>query len=98
MVKATKTQQVEADCALVTFLRPSIAAGAISFQAWDGERFVGELHGMNSVSYLATPGEHVFFAKAENWAVTKAQLAAGKRYYLVLRLRNADVRARSREG
>ena len=51
------------------------------------ELFVGELKGKTSVSYLASPGEHVYFAKAENWSVTKATLAAGKRYYLLMRPR-----------
>lgn len=93
MVKATGAPQLDPGKALVTFLRPSNYGGAVSFGIWDGEQFVGELKGRSSVSYLAGPGEHVFFAKAENWAVTKAQLAAGKRYYLLMRPRMGIMKA-----
>ena len=93
MVRATGTPQLESGKALVTFLRPSSYGGAVSFGIWDSEQFVGELKGKTSVSYLASPGEHVFFAKAENWAVTKATLAAGKRYYVLMRPRMGLMKA-----
>jgi hypothetical protein len=93
MVRATAAPQLDAGKALLTFLRPSNYGGAVSFGIWDSEQFLGELKGESSVSCLVSPGEHVFLAKAENWAVTKAQLAAGKRYYLLMRPRMGIMKA-----
>ena len=69
--------------ALVTFMRPSSFGGAIQFGLWDSESFVGILSAGSSVQYLAKPGEHLFLARAENWSYVKADLEAGKQYFIL---------------
>lgn len=71
------------DKALVTFMRPSYFGGAIQFGIWDSEKFVGVLSAGSYVQYLATPGEHVFLARAENWSYVKAELEGGKQYFIL---------------
>jgi hypothetical protein len=71
------------DYAVVNFLRPSSFGGAIKFGIWDSDNFVGVLTPKNYIQYKAAPGEHLFMARAENWAVIKANVAAGKTYYIV---------------
>jgi hypothetical protein len=69
--------------AMVTFVRPSLFGGAIQFGIWDGADFVGVLSAKSYVQYLVEPGEHLFLARAENWSYVKADLEAGKQYYIV---------------
>jgi len=72
--------------ALVTFLRPSYFGGAITFGIWDSDSFVGVLGAGSYIEYPATPGPHVFLARAENWSYVNAQLEAGKRYYILAKV------------
>lgn len=74
------------DKAMVTFLRPSSFGGLIKFGIWDGTDFVGILTPGIGIQYLAEPGEHAFMARAENWSYLKANLEAGKEYYVVGRV------------
>ena len=69
--------------ALVTFVRPSKFGFAIQFGIWDSEKFVGILSAGAAVQYLAEPGEHLFLGRAENWSYVKANLEAGKSYYII---------------
>jgi hypothetical protein len=73
---------VPADKALVTFVRPSILGAAIGVDIWDGDHFLGALGSGTLVQVLATPGEHLFLANAENWSYTSANLQGGKKYYI----------------
>lgn len=52
------------------------------FDIWDGEKFIGALAGKTYFQYEADPGEHLFVAKGGNWSFVKANLQAGKRYYV----------------
>lgn len=69
--------------AIVTFVRPSMFGGAIQFGIWDSDKFVGILSAKSLVQYAAVPGEHIFMARAENWSYLKANLEAGKEYYVI---------------
>ncbi len=69
--------------ALVTFIRPSVFGGAIKFAIWDKENFVGILTANSYIQYKAEPGEHLFIGRAENWSYVKANLEAGKQYYII---------------
>jgi hypothetical protein len=69
--------------AVVNFLRPSSLGGAIKFGIWDKENAVGILTPKNYIQYKASPGEHIFMARAENWSVIKATVDAGKTYYIL---------------
>lgn len=71
------------DKAVVTFLRPSIFGGAIRFGLWDGDELVGVLTARSYIQYSVKPGPHIFMARAENWSYVKADLEAGKNYYIL---------------
>jgi hypothetical protein len=84
MMKQTqKIENLQTNKAMVTFLRPTIFGGAIQFGMWDGEQFVGILSANSYIQYFATPGEHYFLGRAENWSCVKANLEAGKKYYII---------------
>jgi len=69
--------------AIVTFVRPTMFGGAIQFGLWDADKFVGVLSAQSYVQYATQPGEHIFMARAENWSYVKANLEAGKEYYII---------------
>ena len=83
MKQVQKIDLVETNKAMVTFLRPTAFGGAIQFGMWDGEQFVGILSANSYIQYVVTPGEHYFLGKAENWSCVKANLEAGKKYYII---------------
>jgi len=69
--------------ALVTFVRPVIMIGeAMNVYLWDGEHFIGVLGSGDMVQYEATPGEHLFLGRSENWTYASGSLEAGKRYLI----------------
>lgn len=82
------------DYAVVNFLRPSNLGGAIKFGLWDKENLVGILTPKNYIQYKASPGEHIFMARAENWSVIKATVEAGKTYYILAAPRMGAWKAR----
>ncbi|MBU0729363.1 MAG: hypothetical protein KKE17_11695 [Proteobacteria bacterium] len=69
--------------AIVTFVRPSAFGGAIKLSLWDREKFIGILAARAQVQYLTEPGEHLFIAQDENWSYVKANLEAGKHYFII---------------
>jgi hypothetical protein len=82
------------DYAVVNFLRPSSFGGGIKFGIWDRDNVVGILTPKNYIQYKASPGEHIFMARAENWSVMKATVAAGKTYYILVAPRMGVWKAR----
>jgi len=83
------------DYAVVNFLRPSSLGGAIKFGIWDKEDLVGILTPKNYIQYKASPGEHIFMTRAENWAVIKATVEAGKTYSVLVAPRMGVWKARA---
>jgi hypothetical protein len=83
MIRSDMLIEPSPDYAVVNFLRPSSFGGAIKFGIWDSDNFIGVLTPKNYIQYKATPGEHIFMARAENWAVIKADVQAGRTYYIV---------------
>ncbi len=82
MVKAEPVAKFGDDQTLVTFIRPSIIGGAISFGLFDGNKTIGVLSPGKRIDYVTTPGEHYFLARAENWSCVKANLEANKHYVI----------------
>jgi len=66
----------------------------VKFGIWDKENFIGILTPKNYIQYKAFPGEHLFLARAENWAVIKGSLEAGKTYYILASPRMGAWKAR----
>lgn len=83
MMLPTEAFTAGPDYAVVNFLRPSSFGGAIKFGIWDREEFIGIVTPKSYVQYKASPGEHLFMARAENWSVIKATVEAGKTYYII---------------
>ena len=82
------------DYAVVNFLRPSNMSGAIEFGIWDKENFIGILTPKHYIQYKASPGGHMFMARAENWSVIQATVDAGKTYYILVAQRIGVLKAR----
>jgi hypothetical protein len=80
MIKAQRISEPPQGKALVTFVRPSAVGGAVAFGIWDSGSLVGVLNSGTCIQYEATPGEHYFLGRAENWSCVKADLAAGRHY------------------
>ncbi len=86
MLPAEKKEAPSQGKALVTFFRPSSFGGAVDFGIWDKDKFLGILDPKAYIQYETEPGEHVFMARAENWAYVKADLEANKHYYVIAKV------------
>jgi hypothetical protein len=94
MQKTSLMKTHDSGSAMVTFLRPSFIGSAIQFGLWDSEKLVGTLSASSYVQYLAEPGQHLFLARAENWSYVKADLKAGKQYFIIARTMIGLMKAR----
>jgi hypothetical protein len=70
--------------AVVNFIRPSVWGGATEFSVWDGEELVGSSYVRSVTQHKARAGKHLFMVKADNWAGIKANVEAGKHYYVFI--------------
>lgn len=66
--------------AVIYFLRTSGLGAAMNFRFFDQNKYIGKFSGVNYMRYECEPGEHVFWAKAENIDVLMANLEADKIY------------------
>jgi hypothetical protein len=84
MIQTQTIQTAPADKALVTFVRPTRFGGRDEFVVWDSAELFGVVYGGQYVQKEVTPGEHTFIVHAQNWAYIKANVEAGKKYYVLL--------------
>ena len=70
---------------LVYFVRFSGTGALINFKYFDGETYLGKMNGVNYVTYECDPGEHVFWAAAENRDYIKGNLKANATYIVEVR-------------
>jgi len=82
------------DYAVINIMRPSSMASAISFGIWDRDTFVGVLLRKSIIQYKASPGEHLIMARSENWSAVRANVEAGKNYYILASPRMGAWKAR----
>lgn len=94
MVTATPVAGPAPDKALVFFMRPSGYGYAINFQIWDSDHFVGLSQAKSYTVYECNPGTHLFIGIAENKVALKADLDAGKSYYVGTNVRTGWAKAR----
>jgi hypothetical protein len=94
MVTATPVAGPASDKALVYFMRPSGMGFAVHFQIWDSDHFVGLSQAKSYFVYECAPGTHLFIGLAENKVALKADLAAGKSYYVGTNVRTGWAKAR----
>ncbi len=71
-----------ADKAVVYFARPSALGFAINFSYFDSAKLIGRFNGSKYIRYECEPGKHLFWARSENRSFVKAELEAGKIYFL----------------
>jgi len=77
--------EAAADSATVVFVRPSEFGGADRVKIIDGKgRFLGESMPETYFATKVPPGEHLFIAWGELTSVVKANVAAGRVYYVEL--------------
>ena len=93
-VPSTATIDQPGDKALVYFLRPSNLGYKINAAVYDDEKFVGFVPYNQKLPYFADPGEHMFMVVSEAADFLKADLAAGKTYYIQVVPRMGAWRAR----
>jgi hypothetical protein len=72
--------------AVVYFFRPTVFGAARPFHIFDGENYLIRLMGANYFRYECEPGEHVFWAAAENKSFLRAELEAGHVYAVLARI------------
>ena len=80
--RGSRRRRVKVDKGL-RFYHEILGLEHLQFGLWDGDKFIGILGPKAYVQYKASPGEHLFLARAENWSYLKANLEAGKHYYVV---------------
>lgn len=89
---------VEPGKATVVFIRPSTYGGAIQSSVHDttggDTEFIGIVSARTSVAYQAEPGERYFMVASEAADFLKADLAAGRTYYVLVEPRMGLWKAR----
>jgi hypothetical protein len=68
--------------AVITFLRVENVFKDHRYDVWSDTGYVGSLIGGQYLNVRVTPGTHTFLSKAQNYSVLKADVAAGKHYYV----------------
>jgi hypothetical protein len=68
--------------AVVYFTRTSSMGFLINFNFFDKDKFIGKFHGTGYIRYECEPGEHLFWARAENRDFITAELEADKIYFV----------------
>ena len=69
--------------AVVYFTRVSNYGGAVSFEFFHDEEFIGIFKNMNYIRYEVEAGEHLFWVSSENKQFVKATLESGKTYIVL---------------
>ena len=93
-VTVTETIAPDTDRALVYFLRPKTLGFKIHAAVYDDESFIGFVPYGQKLPYSTEPGEHLFMVVSEAADFMKAELSAGKTYYVEVVPRMGAWRAR----
>jgi hypothetical protein len=86
MVDGHEKLEPDANSAVVTFMRAGKLLPRKAFDLWDEVGYVGSLCSGEYLQVRTAPGRHVYIAKSGPYEVLKADLAAGKHYYVDLNL------------
>ncbi len=71
--------------AVVYFVRINKVGKWINFKYFDNDKFIGKFGGVNYMRYECEPGEHLFWASAENKYFITADLKEGETYIVVVK-------------
>lgn len=91
---ATASVQPDDSHALVYFIRPKKAGYNAHAAVYDDHAFIGFVPYSTKLPYVTTPGEHLFMVVSESADFLKADLEAGKTYYIQVVPRLGAWRAR----
>ncbi|WP_047447516.1 hypothetical protein [Alistipes sp. ZOR0009] len=80
--------------AVVYFVRVSNFGGAISFEYFDNEKFVGIFKGKNYMRYECPAGKHLLWASSENKEFLDCDLKAGEIYLVLVNIEMGMWKAR----
>lgn len=80
--------------ALIYFARTASVGALINFRYFDGDRYIGKFSGRNYVTYECEPGDHLFWANAENRDFVPATVEANKVYIIHAAAEMGMVKAR----
>jgi hypothetical protein len=69
--------------AVIYFARTSAMGMLYNFNFFDKDKFIGKFHSTGYLRYECEPGEHVFWARAENSDFMTAELEADKIYFVL---------------
>ncbi|MDX2283330.1 MAG: hypothetical protein NW241_04175 [Bacteroidia bacterium] len=78
--RAQRIAPAPPDKAVVYFVRVSGLGALIPFTYFDGSQVIGKFNGPAYLRYECEPGEHLFWAKAENRDAIQADLQPGRIY------------------
>jgi hypothetical protein len=70
--------------AAVYFVRVTSFGFAISFEYFDGDKFIGDFKGKKYLRYECDAGQHLFWASSENKEFIPADLKAGGSYIVIM--------------
>jgi hypothetical protein len=70
--------------AVVYFVRVSAYGGAVSFEYFHQDKYIGFFKGVNYLRYECEPGEQLFWASSENKEFITADLKAGGTYIVIV--------------
>lgn len=93
-VPSSATIDQPTDKAVVYFIRPNSLGYKINAAVYDDETFIGFVPYNQKLPYFAEPGEHLFMVVSEAADFLKAELVAGKIYYVQVVPRMGAWRAR----
>ena len=78
---------------LVYFVRSSGTGALINFKYFDGEKYLGKSSGVNYFTYECDPGNHIFWAAAENRDFISGELKPNSTYIIEVRPTMGAVKA-----
>jgi hypothetical protein len=81
---ATARLTPDAGHAVITIFRRDDGPDEFTFPVWSEERYLGALARNQGAEILVTPGEHFFFSRNVGTSLLRAQVEAGKHYYVWL--------------
>jgi hypothetical protein len=70
--------------AVVYIVRVSAYGGAVSFEYFHQDQYIGIFKGVNYLRYECDPGENLFWASSENKDFITADLESGKTYIILV--------------
>ncbi len=80
--------------AAVYFVRVSSYGGAVSFEYFHNENFIGVFKGKNYIRYECPAGENLLWASSEDKEFLKCDLKAGETYLVLVNIEMGAMKAR----